>query len=776
MPIRPPALDDRSFEDLVEELLARIPAHAPEWTHPRPGDPGRTLIELFAWLADTILYRANLIPERQRLAYLRLLGMAMKPARAARGLVALQVRCERVARLVQVPPGATIAKPVPFQTLGHCTAYPLIGRAYVKRKLTADEQVDFDSLLPDLQSVYLVKEQPATGYVATEVFAVGPDGSAAVDIVQTSVDQCLWIALMAPSAKLFDAARNALGPNDDPVSRAINVGLALALDVPEGGEGITEAQRIPLLWEMSTGSTAATPDEPDLVALEVLDDGSQGLTRSGVVRLALPPPAAIGAPSNDPRLNLKAGVGDAPPRLDSPADAETVIAWLRLRVRPGHTVTSLRLAWAGINAVEIEQYQALPDRALGVSDGGSDQRFDLGVAAQGSVDPASFRLVVYDSIVGSALWVAADDLGRARPLDNVYRLDPEAGTVQLGDGVHGRVPAAGSRIVATGLRAGGGSRGNLPAGTLARLDTLIDLKTRVRRKPEPAVDVVQPLALQGGADAETLDAAERRIPAAFRHRDRAVTAEDYRALAREAPGFEVARVEVLPRFKPHERIGQVPGAVSVMVWPGRESIEFLAPYPRADRPLLAAVYAWLDARRPLATELYAIGCEYRSLGIAVAVQIRDGHAREQVLTDVRQALRRYLWPLPLGTGGVDGNWPATLRSDGGYPLGRSLTDRELEVVVARVDGVAGVSPVRLFEEQPEGGYLELPGEGKALTLFDIEDWQLPELTALAVIEGVDAPASVTRNGDGGEAGSGTGTGTGSSGSTTVYLPVVPELC
>ena len=90
MPIVPPRLDDRSFEDLVEELIARIPAHTPEWTHPRAGDPGRTLLELFAWLADTILYRANLIPERQRLAFLRLLGIPMRSAVAATGLVALR--------------------------------------------------------------------------------------------------------------------------------------------------------------------------------------------------------------------------------------------------------------------------------------------------------------------------------------------------------------------------------------------------------------------------------------------------------------------------------------------------------------------------------------------------------------------------------------------------------------------------------------------------------------------------------------------------------------
>ena len=73
MPITPPRLDDRSYEDLVDELLARVPAHTPEWAPAEQGDPGRTLLELFAWLADTVLYRANLIPERQRLAFLKLL-------------------------------------------------------------------------------------------------------------------------------------------------------------------------------------------------------------------------------------------------------------------------------------------------------------------------------------------------------------------------------------------------------------------------------------------------------------------------------------------------------------------------------------------------------------------------------------------------------------------------------------------------------------------------------------------------------------------------------
>lgn len=771
MPIRPPALDDRSFDDLVAELLSRIPAHTPEWTHPRPGDPGRTLIDLFAWLGDTILYRANLIPERQRLAYLRLLGMPLKPAVAARGLVSLKVKADKQVVAVQVPPGSTIDKPVPFSTLNFCTAYPLVGRAFVRRKLTTSEQQDFNMLLPDLQAVYQGVEGTPQGYVTTEVFAPGQDLATGVDIIETTVDGSLWIALMAPTAKQRDDARDTLGTDAQGNARALNVGLALALDVPEGGDGITARNPLPLVWEISTGSDATTPEVPDAIALETLEDGTRGLTRSGVVRLALPALSRIGAPSNDPRENLRAGVGDdAPPRLDSEEDSATLVTWVRLRVQPGFSLTSLRLAWAGINAVQVEQRQAIAGRAIGASDGGSDQVMDLGVSTQGSADPATLQVIVHDAISGSRLWTPIDDLGRAGPLDTVYQLDAEAGTVRFGDGVHGRVPSTGSRVVATGLRVGGGAKGNVAAGSLAKLDNVIDLVSGARKKPDPAVEVVQPLAFQGGADAETLDGAERRIPAYFQHRDRVVTAEDYRVLAREAPGVQVARVEVLPRFKPHERNGAVPGAVSVMVLPQRATQDYSAPLPRADRPLLEAVHGFLNDRRPLATELYVIGCEYREIGVSVAVQIRDGFAREQVLTDVRLALRRHLWPLPIGLGGVDGPWPATPTNDGGYPLGRKLTDRELEVVVARVAGVAGVSPVRLFEKNKDGAFVELPGAGKVVTTLTLDPWQLPELTAVAVVEGVDAPASVESPFGAGGAG-----GAGADG-PALYLPVVPELC
>ena len=104
MPITPPRLDDRRYADLVEELLARVPGHTPEWTPQQVGDPGRTMVELFAWLGDALLYRVNLIPERQRLTFLQLLGQSLEPARPARGLVTVSLKPSEPPMPIRVRP------------------------------------------------------------------------------------------------------------------------------------------------------------------------------------------------------------------------------------------------------------------------------------------------------------------------------------------------------------------------------------------------------------------------------------------------------------------------------------------------------------------------------------------------------------------------------------------------------------------------------------------------------------------------------------------------
>src|SRR5581483_6323673 len=88
VPLTVPELDSRRFQDLVDQALARIPVHNPEWTNFNRSDPGVTLVELFAFLTESLLYRANQIPERNRRKFLKLLGVPLAAADAARGIVA----------------------------------------------------------------------------------------------------------------------------------------------------------------------------------------------------------------------------------------------------------------------------------------------------------------------------------------------------------------------------------------------------------------------------------------------------------------------------------------------------------------------------------------------------------------------------------------------------------------------------------------------------------------------------------------------------------------
>src|SRR4051812_29566156 len=81
--IDPPNLDDRSWQDIVDECRALIPRYAPEWTDHNPSDLGIALMELFAWLVEGMIYRLNRVPEKNFIEFLNLLGISRDPATPA---------------------------------------------------------------------------------------------------------------------------------------------------------------------------------------------------------------------------------------------------------------------------------------------------------------------------------------------------------------------------------------------------------------------------------------------------------------------------------------------------------------------------------------------------------------------------------------------------------------------------------------------------------------------------------------------------------------------
>ena len=82
-----PNLDDRRFQDLVDDAKRLVQQRCPEWTDHNVSDPGVTLIEAFAWMTDQLLYRLNRVPDRHYVKFLELIGVRLFPPTAARGEV-----------------------------------------------------------------------------------------------------------------------------------------------------------------------------------------------------------------------------------------------------------------------------------------------------------------------------------------------------------------------------------------------------------------------------------------------------------------------------------------------------------------------------------------------------------------------------------------------------------------------------------------------------------------------------------------------------------------
>ena len=285
MPLIPPALDDRSYDDLVQDLLANIPAHTPEWTNPQPGDPGRTLLELFAWLADTILYRANLIPEKQRIAFLKLLGQSMLPASAATGLVSLSLGQSAVAPVGIVAP-ATVTGPVNFETLGDLDLLPITAQAYIKVPLTPDQQAQALPLLTGLKQLYGLSSIPP-GYTTTPVFANNLAATNGIDIVNGTTDSSIWLALLASGPQNLAPVLNALGGASG--QQTLNVGFVPSLtvpalySVPQSYLASGVPAPVQATWQMSQ-PPAGTGQPITYTTLKVLGDTTQGLTQPGIVQ------------------------------------------------------------------------------------------------------------------------------------------------------------------------------------------------------------------------------------------------------------------------------------------------------------------------------------------------------------------------------------------------------------------------------------------------------------------------------------------------------------
>ena len=304
--------------------------------------------------------------------------------------------------------------------------------------------------------------------------------------------------------------------------------------------------------------------------------------------------------------------------------------------------------------------------ALGVSDGRAGQAF--ATAASPVVASSVDLRVVVDGEVDEP-WRDVPHADRVGPHDRVALLEPERGRLTFGDGRTGRVPPAGARI-ACRYRVGGGSAGNVAAGTLVEA-------------PGAGVSVGQPFAALGGAPAELLTDAKGRAIAWLAERRRAVTLDDYQVLALATPGVPVARAWALGDHHPDLPCVKASGCVTVVAVP-----RCPADRPEASAAFLAAVRCWLEPRRTLTDELHVVGPRYRAVAVEATIHADRGCDPVAIRAAALAALGDFFHPLH---GGPD---------RAGWPVGRDAYRSE---VLAALSAVGGVAWIDGFAMRGEGG-------------------------------------------------------------------------
>ena len=523
MPLTEPIFDSRTYRELLNEALARIPAHNPEWTNRSDSDPGVTLLQLFAFMTESIIYRANLIPERNRQKFLRLLGIPMQPAAPAHGLVTFQnprgdfrfFRLEKEEEL--------LAGNVPFRTENGLDVLPIEARLYYKRPLTETQKAELGDLYRKLYMAYDIPETELDFY-ETGVFEPSASGVTlrSLDISKQTKDGALWIALLARA-------------NDDPrqarekiAHKVLSLGILPALD--ESGcvlypRGPSASQQQPnLIFEIPNAGDDRIRYEP----LEPTSDHDP-LTKPGIVKLTLPAADKLTVWEGGP---LTAGVGNRPPSLEETDDLARLITWIRIRspqidtsAEASSRQLSIILSWVGINAAQTVQHTKVAAELLPIGTGQPDQVVRL-----------TNTPVIKDSLqltINGEIWQEIDDLAAAPPevrvrsprfaseaqmpgdrnrrSSKVYALELESGEIRFGDGARGMRPPADASIQAA-YDYGGGRQGLVAIGTINKGPTL-----------PSGIKVTNPVPTWGGSQAETVAQAERKIPQFIRHRDRLVS-------------------------------------------------------------------------------------------------------------------------------------------------------------------------------------------------------------------------------------------------------------
>jgi predicted phage baseplate assembly protein len=238
MALPSPNLDDRRFQQFVDDAKRYIQQRAPEWTDHNVSDPGVTLVETVAHMADQIVYRLNRVPEKNHLAFLDLIGITLFPPSAARTEVTFWLSAP-LDEAVRLPVGTEVAT----------------SRTESEEAVVFATERELNVVSCELS--YLVVQQSGKAIVdRTSDLAEGKDLLCFAESPAPGDCMLLGLSVAVP-----------------------HCAVALTIDSRVDGVGVDPRQP-PLVWEAWT--------EDGWTVCEVDRDGTGGLNRPGEVVLHIP--------------------------------------------------------------------------------------------------------------------------------------------------------------------------------------------------------------------------------------------------------------------------------------------------------------------------------------------------------------------------------------------------------------------------------------------------------------------------------------------------------
>jgi predicted phage baseplate assembly protein len=591
-----PNLDDRTFQDLVDEAKRLIPRYCPEWTDHNVSDPGVAMIELFAWMTESLIYRLNQVPEKTHITFLDMVGVNLLPAQAAVADLTFRLSAPQPAP-VRIPQGtevATVRTPdweaVTFSTTETLEIEPANvisfltsadGQRYTERlNLSRGELVPFD----------VFEQDPKPG----NAWYIGFSGNLSRHLVR--------LRLEADKGK---------GPNPEDT---------------------------PLAWEAWLGEDVGWRE------VEVELDTTKGLLLGGIVELHLPP-ELMGATLGDKRARswLRARLVPTRPGQHTYYQAPAILSFSAESI--GGTAPA-------------RHAERVRGEALGFSDGEPNQTFTLSRAPVLPRRPGDYLEVADANGVWSP-WEERPNFAESGPDDRHYTLDDASGTIALGTKVrspdgsvrqHGAIPPEGTPLRFNSYHTGGGTSGNLGA------DRLVVLKSSLSY----VASVTNRFPATGGADVESVEHAKMRAGAFLRTRDRAVTSSDYESLAQQAStAVARARCLDPAEFSAGSgRNAPKPGTVVVAILPSVANPDRpLEPDElKPSGELIDTVRAFLDERRLITTIVDVRAARFLRVAVRASVDCLIPGQTEHLRFLVEQALYRLLNPVSGGPEGR-GGWP-----------------------------------------------------------------------------------------------------------------------